>query len=95
MLNVIARRVAQTEGQVLVNNKPADKTFTRMSAYVQQEDLFLSSLTVREHLKFQIALKLGESITESEKESRVDSLISALGLTKVKDSLIGDPAGKK
>ena len=95
LLNVIARRTSPTEGTVWVNKKPADKTFTRISSYVQQEDLFLPSLTVREHLRFQMDLKLGEAIGDDEKERRVDNLISALGLRKVKNSMIGSPQGKR
>lgn len=39
------------DGEVKINGKPAswDK-ITRYSGYVQQDDLFFSTLTVREHL---------------------------------------------
>lgn len=39
-----------------VNGIPVNSaSFTRQSAYVQQDDLFIGSLTVKEHLVFQVS----------------------------------------
>eukprot|EP01138_Halocafeteria_seosinensis_P009897 gb/GECG01010109.1/.p1 GENE.gb/GECG01010109.1/~~gb/GECG01010109.1/.p1 ORF type:complete len:691 (+),score=85.30 gb/GECG01010109.1/:1-2073(+) len=95
LLNLISRRSPQTSGEVLINGKPATKSFPRIAAYVQQEDLFLPSLTVKEHLRFQVALRLGDSVDDEEKENRVQSLISALGLRKVENSIIGSAKSKR
>lgn len=95
MLNVISRRAPQTSGEVLVNGKPASKNFPRIAAYVQQEDLFLASLTVKEHLRFQVALRLGDSVEDEEKENRVQNLITCLGLRKVENSIIGSSKSKR
>ena len=42
-------------GTVCLNGKPVSFDINNISAYVQQEDLFIGSLTVREHLMFQVS----------------------------------------
>ncbi|KAJ7318620.1 hypothetical protein OS493_037789 [Desmophyllum pertusum] len=57
LMNVLAHRnINQMEvrGTVEVNDRPIGKEIMSMSAYIQQEDLFVGSLTVREHLIFQV-----------------------------------------
>ena len=41
-------------GKILINGKEIGKRIKSVSAYVQQEDLFIGTLTVREHLMFQV-----------------------------------------
>lgn len=48
----------------------------------------MGTLTVRENLRFSAALRLPTSVPQSEKEARVNRLISELGLTKVADSKV-------
>lgn len=49
----------QVEGVRLANGIPVNpNTLTSVSAYVQQDDLFIGTLTVREHLNFQVSLVL-------------------------------------
>ena len=58
-MNVLAHRnIAQIEvrGTVAVNGHPTGLNINTMSAYIQQEDLFIGSLTVREHLTFQVKI---------------------------------------
>ena len=51
--------VLQVEGVRLANGIPVNpNTLTSVSAYVQQDDLFIGTLTVREHLNFQVSLVL-------------------------------------
>lgn len=56
-MNVLAHRnIGQMEvrGSVEVNDQPIGQKINTMSAYVQQEDLFVGTLTVKEHLTFQV-----------------------------------------
>ena len=56
-MNVLAyRNISKMEvtGTVEVNDRPIGTGITAISAYIQQEDLFVGSLTVREHLIFQV-----------------------------------------
>ena len=52
-----------------------------VSAYVQQNDSFIGTLTVKEHLLFQAMLRMERSFTTEEKHQRVDDVISQLGST--------------
>lgn len=59
LMNVLAHgNISQMEvsGTVEVNDHPVGLQINTMSAYIQQEDLFIGSLTVREHLTFQVSL---------------------------------------
>lgn len=58
LLNVLTRRNLDTvnvEGQVLVNGKNIGDDIATVSAYIQQDDLMIGSLTVREHLWFNVS----------------------------------------
>lgn len=52
-------------------------------AFVKQEDVFYSQLTVRETLLMAARLRLPSSMPLEEKSAMVDKLISKLGLSKV------------
>ena len=58
LLNVLtARNLSEVivKGTVRLNGRVANtNTITSLSAYVQQTDIFLPILTVREHLIFQV-----------------------------------------
>ena len=57
LMNVLAHRnIAQVQvtGTVEVNGHPIGLEINSLSAYIQQEDLFIGSLTVKEHLTFQV-----------------------------------------
>ena len=41
-------------GSMLVNARSIKHKIKNISAYVQQEDLFIGTLTVKEHLTFQV-----------------------------------------
>ena len=56
-MNVLAHRnigQVQVTGTVEVNSHPIGIDINALSAYIQQEDLFIGTLTVREHLAFQV-----------------------------------------
>lgn len=48
---------------------------TCLSAYVQQEDLFIGNLTVREHLIFQALVRMDREIPYRQRMIRVDEVI--------------------
>lgn len=50
----------------------------------------MGTLTVRENLRFSAALRLPGSVSQREKEVRVNHLLKELGLTKVADSKVDD-----
>ncbi|KAJ3276195.1 hypothetical protein HDV01_005643 [Terramyces sp. JEL0728] len=78
-------------GSILVNGDEMDqKTFTAISGFVDQEDVHLPNLTVREVLMFSASLRLPESMSHKHKVNRVEAIILQLGLAKVADSRVGD-----
>ena len=64
-------------------------SLTAVSAYVQQDDLFIGTLTPREHLAFQAAVRMDEDVVAEERQRRVEEIISEMGLTKCADTVIG------
>lgn len=94
LMNVLAHRnISQMDvrGTVEVNNRPIGTEITSISAYIQQEDLFVGSLTVKEHLTFQAFLRMDKHVPDNQRIARVDEVILQLGLTKCADSYIGIP----
>ena len=59
------------------------------TAYMYQEDLFLSDLTVREQLLFQAKMRMDSETPSADRDARVDEVLAAVGLTGSKDTLIG------
>lgn len=60
----------------------------------------MGTLTVKENLSFSAALRLPSTISQREKEQKVDKLIQELGLTRVANSKVrrtkrADLAGDK
>ncbi|KAG8177287.1 hypothetical protein JTE90_029423 [Oedothorax gibbosus] len=92
LLNVLTNknlRLLDVMGEVLVNGQNVGESIVNQSAYVQQDDLFIGTLKVIEHLTFQAMVRMDKHISYSEKMKRVDQVILELGLTKCRDTLIG------
>uniref|UniRef100_A0A6Q2XHR2 ABC transporter domain-containing protein n=1 Tax=Esox lucius TaxID=8010 RepID=A0A6Q2XHR2_ESOLU len=90
-LDVLAARKdpAGLTGEVLIDGAPQPPNFKCLSGYVVQDDVVMGTLTVRENFRFSAALRLPSSISNKEKEDRINRLIEELGLTKVADSRVG------
>lgn len=97
LLNVLtARNLSnfQVEGCVKINGQIVDvNMITSVSAYVQQQDLFLASMTVREHLVFQAMLRMNASISPEEKARRIVEVMKELSLEKCADTIVGGTMG--
>ncbi|VDL73551.1 unnamed protein product [Nippostrongylus brasiliensis] len=94
LLNILLdRNLAglDVEGEVLVNGQSIGRGVTSVSAYVQQEDLFVGTLTVREHLMIQAKLKLPSSFNHAMRVARVDEVMTDMLLEKSQSSRIGVP----
>ena len=59
-------------------------------AYVRQEDIFYTQMTVRETLMFAARLRLPSSVSLEEKRAVVDGLLKKLSLVKAADTIVGD-----
>ncbi|KAH6686434.1 ATP-binding cassette sub-family G member 5 [Plectosphaerella plurivora] len=99
LLNTLARRVAAagatTSGDIKVNGMVIDtNTLRDISAYVEQEDALIGSLTVRETMIFAAQLALPRNVTRKEAFKRVDDLISSFGLASQAGTIVGTPIKK-
>ena len=65
-----------------------------VSGYVQQDEMFMPTLTVYEHLMIQAGIRLAGLPPRDIKE-RIDEVMDELGLTKCRDSIIGLSGVKK
>lgn len=53
VLNFRNQSKMRIEGDIKLNGQPTDwSTISKCSGYVQQDDLFIGTMTVREHLSF-------------------------------------------
>ncbi|KAF1762045.1 hypothetical protein GCK72_010307 [Caenorhabditis remanei] len=98
LLNTLLQRNLKgldVEGEILVNGQNIGKGVTSVSAYVQQEDLFMGTLTVKEHLEIQAKLRLPPGTSKSERAKRVEEVMNEMLLEKPKNSRIGIPGIKK
>ncbi|KAM0285799.1 hypothetical protein ACHAQH_001261 [Verticillium albo-atrum] len=99
LLNTLAHRVAAsgatTTGDICVNGIRIDTSTLRdISAYVEQEDALIGSLTVRETMIFAAQLALPRNVTKAEAFRRVDELIGSFGLQSQAHTIVGTPIKK-
>lgn len=96
LLNLLAGRIttskgAKATGEVYVNGQPRDYAkFKKLAAYVLQDDDMFAELTVEEQLTYAALLRLPKSMPREKKLNRVQKVIQELGLTNVKDTMIGN-----
>ncbi|KAM3548451.1 hypothetical protein ARSEF4850_009407 [Beauveria asiatica] len=99
LLNTLAHRIAAagstTTGDILVNGQPANlKAIRDLSAYVEQEDSLIGSLTVKETMIFAARLALPSKTSKKDALQRVDDLISSFGLYAQRNTIVGTPIKK-
>lgn len=75
----------------MVNGEATDNigNYKNYIGYVQQEDHMLPTFTPKEAFRFVVDLRL-PNLSEKEKERRVENIILNLGLSKCKNTWVGD-----
>ncbi|KAI4235961.1 MAG: hypothetical protein LQ349_002836 [Xanthoria aureola] len=93
LLDVLASRVTMgvVTGQMLVDGRQRDSGFQRKTGYVQQQDLHLSTSTVREALNFSALLRQPRTTPKKEKLEYVDEVIKVLEMESYADAVVGVP----
>ena len=89
LLDCLANHNTNYSGNVTINGQSWTDEMSKLSAYVLQDDLFYTTLTVKEHLQFQAELHMGKGCTSKERETRMVKVIANLGLVKCQDTMIG------
>ncbi|PAV62128.1 hypothetical protein WR25_07524 [Diploscapter pachys] len=99
LLNVLTSRNLKNldvQGTILMDGHRTNKWKIReVSAFVQQHDMFVGTLTAREHLRFMAKLRMGNQYTLKQKYDRVESVIKQMGLTNCANTPIGIPNSVK
>nr|ATB19621.1 putative ABCG7 [Juniperus procera] len=94
LLNVLAGQLVASPrlhlmGRLYVNGNPFSSASHKI-AYVRQEDLFFSQLTVRETLSLAVELQLSKLTSSEDREKYVDDLLNRLGLVSCANCIVGD-----
>ncbi|KUJ17815.1 putative ABC transporter [Mollisia scopiformis] len=93
LLDVLATRTTMgvITGGMLVDGRERDTSFQRKTGYVQQQDLHLSTSTVREALNFSALLRQPAKIPRKEKLEYVNEVIKLLDMEEYADAVVGVP----
>ncbi|WCJ33226.1 ABC-2 type transporter family protein [Euphorbia peplus] len=94
LLNVLAGQMKASprlhlSGLLEINGRSSSSGAYKF-AYVTQEDLFFSQLTVRETLSLAAELQLPEIYSLEEREEYINNLLFKIGLVSCADSIVGD-----
>ncbi|BGO96274.1 Multidrug resistance protein [Rhodotorula toruloides] len=92
LLDVLASRVRMgvVTGDILVDGMPRTESFQRKTGYVQQQDLHLSTASVREALQFSAILRQPASTPRAEKLAYVEEVLKLLQMDKYADAIVGE-----
>ncbi|EDX10734.1 protein scarlet [Drosophila simulans] len=83
------------QGDILINGRRIGPFMHRISGYVYQDDLFLGSLTVLEHLNFMAHLRLDRRVSKEERRLIINELLERTGLLSAAQTRIGSGDDKK
>uniref|UniRef100_A0A1D1Z0M5 ABC transporter G family member 11 n=1 Tax=Anthurium amnicola TaxID=1678845 RepID=A0A1D1Z0M5_9ARAE len=96
LLDALAGRLQANTSQsgiILVNGRKQALAFGT-SAYVTQEDILMTTLTVREAVSYAAQLQLPNSMSNSEKRERVEKTIKEMGLQDAMETRIGGQSSR-
>ncbi|KAM0756056.1 putative ABC transporter [Meredithblackwellia eburnea MCA 4105] len=93
LLDVLASRVTMgvITGSIFVDGQQRDKSFQRKTGYCMQQDLHLSTATVRESLTFSALCRQPNSTPKAEKIAYVEEVIKILEMEEYADAVVGVP----
>ncbi|KAE8702820.1 ABC transporter G family member 14 [Hibiscus syriacus] len=85
------RLTGKLSGKITYNGQPFCGALKRRTGFVAQDDVLYPHLTVTETLLFTALLRLPNSLSRDEKAQHVERVITELGLTMCRNSMIGGP----
>ncbi|KAF4949226.1 hypothetical protein FSARC_13532 [Fusarium sarcochroum] len=93
LLDVLATRVTMgvVSGNTHIDGLSTDASFQHRVGYVQQQDLHLNTMTVREALEFSALLRQSAEISRQDKLKYVEHVIDMLDMQEFSDAVIGTP----
>ena len=92
-MNTLAQRssIGVVTGNMYLDGEPLPVSIGRRMAYVQQQDVHLSTSTVREALQMTAELRGPSKMSLQEKYAYVEEVIDMLEVGDIADALIGTP----
>uniref|UniRef100_J3KVF0 ABC transporter domain-containing protein n=1 Tax=Oryza brachyantha TaxID=4533 RepID=J3KVF0_ORYBR len=96
LLDTLAGRLdsnLKMTGQILINGRSQKLAFGT-SAYVTQENVLMTTLTVREAIYYSAQIQLPDTMTVAEKLARANDTVREMGLTSALDTRIGGRSSK-
>ncbi|KAJ3203760.1 ATP-binding cassette sub- G member 2 [Dinochytrium kinnereticum] len=94
LLNCLSGRlsIGSLTGNILYNSYPRNpRIWRRITAFVEQDDVLYSQITVRETLRYAARLRLPSAeFSVTDKNSRADEILKSLRLGKAADTPIGN-----
>ncbi|EGG16693.1 hypothetical protein DFA_07671 [Cavenderia fasciculata] len=92
LLDVLAKRktMGKTQGTSLLNGRPLEIDFERITGYVEQMDVHNPHLTVREALCFSAKMRQEPTVPLEEKYEYVEHILEMMEMKHLGDALIGD-----
>jgi ATP-binding cassette, subfamily G (WHITE), member 2, SNQ2 len=93
LLDVLAARknIGVVGGEVLVDGVKPGTAFQRGTSYAEQLDVHEATQTVREAFRFSADLRQPFEVSQEQKYSYVEEVISLLELEDLADAIIGEP----
>ena len=90
LLNTLSQRqrMGIVSGEMLVDGRPLNSEFQRVTGFVEQMDLHDMTATIREAIEFSAILRQERHIPKAEKLAYVDEIIDLLELRDLQDALI-------
>lgn len=82
-------------GHVYVNGEAIyGKQMKNISGFVFQDDLILSTMTVREAITMSAQLRLPTSVSQAERKARIEEVLLLMNLDRCQNTIIGNPTEK-
>ncbi|KAF5764049.1 putative ABC transporter, AAA+ ATPase domain, ABC-2 type transporter [Helianthus annuus] len=78
-------------GSITYSGQPFTNLIKRKTGFVAQDDVLYPHLTVIETLSYAALLRLPKNLTREEKIQQAEIIITELGLTTCRDSIVGGP----
>ena len=91
LLNLLSGKLSPHHGSICLNGKPGSvRELHKLIAFVPQDDIMLSSLTVMELLWFSAVMRLPANLPRAQRIAWVHMIIDLLGLTQQRHTVVGD-----
>mmetsp|Transcript_19787 Transcript_19787/g.32819 ORF Transcript_19787/g.32819 Transcript_19787/m.32819 type:complete len:673 (+) Transcript_19787:128-2146(+) len=95
LLDALAGKVKHSskltlEGRRMLNGQLVSGESQLPAAYIEQESNFFPHMTARETLAFRVELKLGSTLSKSERDKMVHDLLQQLNLSGSADTIVGN-----